>query len=327
MIFLLIGFYMLGKIHRKSVKKVDFRILVFILPILFMFSNIEPLKGEALKNMSYDVLSNSNRIAKANLNSTKADDQTEAQKIDSALSSAPSAFDDSKQTQSTGSEAVKPQDNLKENMDLEGKEKEEAANKDQNLKSAQLQGDDNSTQSEKENNNEIAQSEGYVVVQDHNVVNNSSIIIDTNVSTQDEPLYLPSVSETKGKNYDIEKFLDDMLEAYSFTGDGSNKFDHQEFEIVGFVYRDDYFDSNRFMVGRILLTCCISDAQQIGVLVEGTEDYTQKFKDDSWVKVRGRLYWQELYNPNTKEDIKVLTLKPSKIDQIEDIAYPYVYFE
>lgn len=361
-IFLMISIFMLSKVKKGGSKKVDFKILVFAMPILFMFSNIQPLKGEALKNMSYDVLNNSNRIAKANLNNAKEQNQKSKQSGDernnetSAAQSADmasSANTDAQKQENSSAEASVSHSEKAQNLETnkqnspdvklngaDNKEAQEEKNKsNQVTENKQGSGSDNKSGSSAENKNgnsadnksgntnEADKPQGHAVPQDHNVVNNSSIVIDTNISSGDEPLYLPSVSETKGKNYDIEKFLDDMLEAYSFTGDGSNKFDHQELEIVGFVYRDDYFESNRFMVGRILLTCCISDAQQIGVLVEGKEDYTKKFQDDSWVKVKGKLFWQELHNPYTKEDIKVLTLKPSKIEQIEDIAYPYVYFE
>lgn len=282
-IFLIAALYSLRGIFLISNRKVDYRIFVFLLPILLMFGKIEPLKGDALKNMSYDVLNHSNIVNRA-LQSK----QKNIEEKNSEISQ------------------------VKEEKEIEPKQDKEDSGVSAD---ARL--------SDKERSSGASLDEIAIPKQ------HEGSMASANISAQDDVQYLPSVEETKGKNYDIAKFLDDMLEAYAMNGDGSSKFEHQEFEIVGFVYRDDFFEKNQFMVGRMLLTCCISDAQQIGVLVQGldSDDYREHYSDDSWVSVRGKLYWQELYNPNTKENNRVLTLKPTVIEQIEDIEYPYVYFE
>lgn len=282
-IFLIAAMYSLKGIFRVSHQKFDYRIFVFLLPILLMFGKIEPLKGDALKNMSYDVL-NTSTIANRLTQGKQAQEMKEVPKPDSA--------------------------------EIKQESKQESANSEGEVQSQ------NSVSDSQEAPSVISE-----VVGTSN--QHGGTMASGNVSAEDDLQYLPSIEETKGKNYDIAKFLDDMLEAYAMNGDGNSKFDNAEFEIVGFVYRDDFFEKNQFMVGRMLLTCCISDAQQIGVLVQGldSDDYKEKFTDDSWVSVKGKLYWQELYNPNTKEDNRVLTLKPRVIEQIDDIEYPYVYFE
>lgn len=61
----------------------------------------------------------------------------------------------------------------------------------------------------------------------------------------------------------------------------------EKVEVVGFVYRDDRFDSEQFMVSRFVLSCCAADASPLGLVVQWPE--SRSFADDEWVAVKGQL--------------------------------------
>ncbi|NDJ51722.1 MAG: TIGR03943 family protein [Chloroflexi bacterium] len=59
----------------------------------------------------------------------------------------------------------------------------------------------------------------------------------------------------------------------------------EEFDAVGFVYRDTRFGEDEFMVARFTMTCCAADAMAIGVIIRSDE--AADFETNSWVRVQG----------------------------------------
>jgi putative membrane protein len=60
----------------------------------------------------------------------------------------------------------------------------------------------------------------------------------------------------------------------------------EEADVLGFVYRDDRFAQDQFMVARFAVFCCVADASPVGLIVRwpGAAD----LELDGWVQVRGR---------------------------------------
>lgn len=61
----------------------------------------------------------------------------------------------------------------------------------------------------------------------------------------------------------------------------------QEVKLVGFVYRDDRFANETFMVSRFVLSCCAADAAPLGLIVNWSD--SPALEDDQWVEVSGVL--------------------------------------
>lgn len=61
----------------------------------------------------------------------------------------------------------------------------------------------------------------------------------------------------------------------------------QEADVLGFVYRDDRFAEDQFMVARFAVFCCVADASPVGLIVRWPE--AADLALDGWVQVRGRL--------------------------------------
>ncbi|MEX2414959.1 MAG: TIGR03943 family protein [Paenibacillaceae bacterium] len=101
----------------------------------------------------------------------------------------------------------------------------------------------------------------------------------------------------------IDLFLD------SFTG--------KKVEISGFVYREPDMNQNQFVVGRFAMDCCSADALPYGVLVEDAS--AAKYKNDSWIKVRGQI------ETTVYEGNEIMVFKPESIESITAPESPYIY--
>jgi uncharacterized repeat protein (TIGR03943 family) len=82
----------------------------------------------------------------------------------------------------------------------------------------------------------------------------------------------------------------------------------REVELVGFAYRPAGTPRNRLYLIRFLVTCCVADAEPMGLLVEGTA--TVDYQDFAWLKAAGRLESAEVPNPYTgkRETVALLRL-------------------
>ena len=58
-------------------------------------------------------------------------------------------------------------------------------------------------------------------------------------------------------------------------------------QISGYIYKDDTFKSNEFVVGRTMIACCTADASLIGLKCE--EINSENLKNDDWYVVTGKI--------------------------------------
>jgi uncharacterized repeat protein (TIGR03943 family) len=96
-------------------------------------------------------------------------------------------------------------------------------------------------------------------------------------------------------------------------------FDDQEAKVVGFVYRDERFGSDEFMVGRFVISCCAADAAPLGLVVHWPE--TSTLESDQWVEVRGRFKAGEFDG----EPMPVLIADKISPTDVPDQPYLYPY--
>lgn len=65
-----------------------------------------------------------------------------------------------------------------------------------------------------------------------------------------------------------------------------------EINMTGFVFRDStQMNEDEFVPARLMMTCCVSDLTPVGLLCQ-FDDSTQ-LATDSWVTVKGTLYYEE----------------------------------
>jgi uncharacterized repeat protein (TIGR03943 family) len=107
--------------------------------------------------------------------------------------------------------------------------------------------------------------------------------------------------------------------------DWLNEFQHQdlsayvgqEAHIIGFVYRDERFTADTFMVGRFILSCCVADAAPIGLVVQTAD--AAHFQTDQWVDVTGH------FIVGTFAGVEMPILVADTIVETEPPPQPYLY--
>jgi uncharacterized repeat protein (TIGR03943 family) len=82
----------------------------------------------------------------------------------------------------------------------------------------------------------------------------------------------------------VERNVLDWLRAFNAAGDQA-VFDGEEAVVSGFVFRDDAFADNQFMVSRFVVSCCVADATAVGLIVSWPD--SPHLPLDSWVEVHG----------------------------------------
>ncbi|NJM41676.1 MAG: TIGR03943 family protein [Anaerolineae bacterium] len=112
------------------------------------------------------------------------------------------------------------------------------------------------------------------------------------------------------------KSILDWLRDFSRTEDLA-KFNGQQADVIGFVYRDPRSNENEFWVSRFAVSCCVADATALGLLVQTSEANT--LKTDSWVRVTGKLQLGEFAGE------KMPMLVAEKIEPAQQPNQPYLY--
>jgi uncharacterized repeat protein (TIGR03943 family) len=96
-------------------------------------------------------------------------------------------------------------------------------------------------------------------------------------------------------------------------------FADQEAKVIGFVYRDERFGAEQFMVSRFVLSCCAADAAPLGLVVKWPE--TNRLSSDQWVEVSGRLQPGEFDG----ESMPILIAEKVSPTDVPDQPYLYPY--
>jgi putative membrane protein len=113
-----------------------------------------------------------------------------------------------------------------------------------------------------------------------------------------------------------ERNILDWLRAFGAADDPA-AFAGQEATVTGFVYREEVFAADQFMVSRFVVTCCVADAAVLGLLVSWPNSLDLPL--DTWVEVHGTFRLSqgaEEAMPMLQADRVMPTMAP---------AQPYLY--
>jgi putative membrane protein len=110
-----------------------------------------------------------------------------------------------------------------------------------------------------------------------------------------------------------ERNILDWLRAFGAADDPS-AFAGQEATVVGFVYRDESFDAQQFMVSRFVVSCCVADATVLGLIVSWPDSLDLPL--DTWVEVHGAFQADQQATPVLVADRVTPTAPPNQ---------PYLY--
>jgi uncharacterized repeat protein (TIGR03943 family) len=113
-----------------------------------------------------------------------------------------------------------------------------------------------------------------------------------------------------------DKNILDWLIAFQRTPD-PQAFAGQTARLIGFVYRDERFESDAFMLSRFVVSCCVADASAVGVIVRSPQ--AEALPADQWVEVSGHFEPGQFANRPTPILIADVITKTTQPNQ------PYLY--
>ncbi len=113
-----------------------------------------------------------------------------------------------------------------------------------------------------------------------------------------------------------ERNILDWLRAFGAAGD-PEAFAGQEARVIGFVYRDDTYAADQFMISRFIVSCCVADATVLGLIVAWPDSLA--LSSDTWVEVHGT------FQPGDFEEQPTPILIADTVAPISPPNQPYLY--
>ncbi|MDZ4770591.1 MAG: TIGR03943 family protein [Chloroflexota bacterium] len=114
----------------------------------------------------------------------------------------------------------------------------------------------------------------------------------------------------------LERNVLDWLRAFNREPDVT-AFDGQEVEVVGFIYREPTFDADKFMIARFTVSCCVADANAIGLPVHWAD--TAALPQGEWVRVRGSLQTGDFRGE------RLPIVQAQAVEVVAQPDHPYLY--
>lgn len=112
----------------------------------------------------------------------------------------------------------------------------------------------------------------------------------------------------------LDRNVLDWLRLFNMSDDITS-FNGQEAEIIGFVYRDDTFADDQFLIARFTISCCVADALAVGLPIAWAED----IPNDTWVRVMGTFQVGDFRGERKP------ILQPRSLEIIDQPEHPYLY--
>ncbi|NWF70179.1 MAG: TIGR03943 family protein [Chloroflexi bacterium] len=95
------------------------------------------------------------------------------------------------------------------------------------------------------------------------------------------------------------------------------EFNNQPADVIGFVYREPDFAEDTFMVARFTISCCVADANAIGLPVVWPDNVA--LDDSQWVRVSGT------FTLGAFRGQQIPLLVATAVEIVEQPKHPYLY--
>lgn len=131
-------------------------------------------------------------------------------------------------------------------------------------------------------------------------------------------------SSSKGEQESIPEIPTDFLGIVSGMYDTPELFLGERVTLEGFVYRDEAFDEDSIVLGRLLITCCVADASIAGLYIE--PENASDYVTDSWIRVEGTVVTGQKHIAETDTYMEIYTLENMTVEEIEPLDDPFLYW-
>jgi len=128
---------------------------------------------------------------------------------------------------------------------------------------------------------------------------------------------MPAAVRAASQKSSIDKNVLDWSQMFKSTPDAANKFAGEPVKVTGFVFRDERFAADQFLVTRFVVSCCVADGNVAGVVVQWQS--AVDLPTDQWVEVSGKFAPGALAG----ETIPVVTAE--SVTKIPVPNQPYLY--
>ena len=125
----------------------------------------------------------------------------------------------------------------------------------------------------------------------------------------------------KGSSNEIILDDENYTEILADIEQNPNEYMGKKIKLEGFVYRDEQFEKNDFVVARMFMVCCAADAQVTGLMA--TWDKSSTLNDKQWVRVEGVLKTQTYEIEGQKSLIPMIHIVSVAKIQTPDNQYVY----
>jgi uncharacterized repeat protein (TIGR03943 family) len=128
---------------------------------------------------------------------------------------------------------------------------------------------------------------------------------------------LPAAVRAAAQKDSTSKNVLDWL--HTFAGSDNPIADHagDPARVTGFVFRDERFDTDQFMVTRFVVSCCVADANVAGLVVRWPQ--AAELPADQWVEVTGTIQAGALDGENLP------LLAADTVTPVDVPQQPYLY--
>ncbi|MFF5994360.1 TIGR03943 family protein [Lysinibacillus sp. KU-BSD001] len=117
---------------------------------------------------------------------------------------------------------------------------------------------------------------------------------------------------------DIIEVTDSMYGPYNEQlNDNPQKYIGRKIKVTGFVYKEEGFHTNQFVLSRFMIVHCIADASILGFLVESEE--ANLYEEDTWLAIEGVL------DVTNYKGYNFPVIKATNWQVIDEPVEPYVY--
>lgn len=161
---------------------------------------------------------------------------------------------------------------------------------------------------------------------DSNVAAKKGLILNKKI---DKKAFKAQINKESIQNVDIieENRIEFTDENFSYMLDDvcTNIEDYKGKKIIisGFVFKENSFKENEFVVSRMLMSCCAADTQLVGLLSKWDE--AKNLSNDQWIKVVGTIEETNYKDETTEEEGIIPYIRVENVEILETPVKQYIY--
>jgi putative membrane protein len=106
-------------------------------------------------------------------------------------------------------------------------------------------------------------------------------------------------------------------------GDDTEKYKGRKVIVSGFVYKDEDFKTDEFVVARLMMSCCAADSQVVGLMSKWPNAET--LEKEVWVKIEGTIDSTRYKEKDSDIEMELPIIIVNKVEEIQKPDNIYVY--